>query len=134
MSKQKVIVTAALGTTAIGAAMFTNRGGRKDTAEPQRHSAHAKRDHGLGGAGVEGNAMTGNAELSATPTQSERNQERKTGTTAPKEKLPSGGVSGGEGAGGSTARKTQLPMVGGNSSAEKSGAGVDRDGKNTTEA
>ncbi|KAM4065483.1 hypothetical protein HRG_004212 [Hirsutella rhossiliensis] len=109
MNRQRAAMTAAAGAAVIGVGMYSNTKGQKDEPQVQRHNAHVKRDMGLSGAGVGGNAMTGSTDISAAPPSSHKNLERTTRTTAAIEKLPSGGVGGGEGAGGSSARKMQLP-------------------------
>lgn len=102
-------MTAVAGAAVIGVGLYSNTKGRKDQPKDERHSANAKRDMGLSGAGVGGNAMAGSTDVSAAKPSPHKDPERKTRTTAPIEKLPSGGVGGGEGGGGSSARKTQLP-------------------------
>ncbi|PHH77083.1 hypothetical protein CDD80_952 [Ophiocordyceps camponoti-rufipedis] len=111
---RKLALTAATGATALGIGLFYRRSTASEdqgsssssSSSPPRHSASAKRNHGLEGAAVGGNAIVGTTELDAA-----RSGPPAISSPAPREKLPSGGVGGGEGAGGSTARKTQFPMA-----------------------
>ncbi|UNI16341.1 hypothetical protein JDV02_002779 [Purpureocillium takamizusanense] len=112
MSKRLGPIIAAAGAAAVGVGIYRSR--KAGTGEgqdgPSRNQAQTKRDLELQGAGVGGNMMTGGTELS--PDRPDRNPERRTGTTAPPSELPSGGVGGGEGAGGAGARRVQLPTSG----------------------
>ncbi|RCI11667.1 hypothetical protein L249_7728 [Ophiocordyceps polyrhachis-furcata BCC 54312] len=104
MSRQKLAMTAGAGALAIG--LFyrhQSKAAKKQDENPSRHGAHAKRDLGLQGAAVGGNAVVGSADLNA------RRNRQPSRSPAPLEKLPSGGTGGGEGAGGSSARRTQFP-------------------------
>ncbi|KAJ6441619.1 COP9 signalosome complex subunit 5 [Purpureocillium lavendulum] len=114
MSKRNVGMIAAAGAAVIGVGLYSNTSRKEPSSQagPGRNQAQAKRGHGLSGAGVGGNMMTGGTELEASPGRFDKDPEQKTGTTAPPSKLPSGGVGGGEGAGGSSARKMQVPTVG----------------------
>ncbi|KAF4595981.1 hypothetical protein GQ602_001594 [Ophiocordyceps camponoti-floridani] len=105
---RKIALTAATGATALGVGLFYRRSAASEdqSSSPPRNSASAKRNHGLEGAAVGGNAMVGTTELDAA-----RSGPPAISSPAPREKLPSGGVGGGEGAGGSTARKTQFPIA-----------------------
>ncbi|PFH59004.1 hypothetical protein XA68_12933 [Ophiocordyceps unilateralis] len=104
------MTAAGAGAAALGIGIYYRGRGNDASKEekPSRHSAHAKRDLGLEGAAVGGNAIVGSTELGAQRSASERGS----GSPAPREKLPSGGVGGGEGAGGSSARKAQFPVGG----------------------
>ncbi|RDA87070.1 hypothetical protein CP532_0182 [Ophiocordyceps camponoti-leonardi (nom. inval.)] len=107
-------MTAAAGAGALGIGLFYRRQSnpsssstkdnqQDDNNKPSRHSAHAKREFGLEGAAVGGNAIVGSTELAA------KREQQPSRSPAPLEKLPSGGIGGGEGAGGSSARRTQFP-------------------------
>ncbi|KAJ4311422.1 hypothetical protein N0V84_010443 [Fusarium piperis] len=92
------------GVALLGAGIYYKSRSKPQVSEEQarRDRAHAKRDEGLSGAGVGGNAVTGGHELSHVNRQRDSNEER----TVPLEKLPSGGVGGGVGAGGSNVRSS----------------------------
>ena len=81
------------GVAALGAGVYYLGRSKPGTTPEQdrRGRAEAKKAEGLSGAGIGGNAVTGGHELSHV------NSNRKGGTTAPPEKLPSGGVGGGVG-------------------------------------
>ncbi|RGP60299.1 hypothetical protein FLONG3_10928 [Fusarium longipes] len=110
------------GIAALGAGIYYMGRSKPDTTPEQdrRNRAEAKKAEGLSGAGIGGNAVTGGHELSHATT---RPKEK---TTAPPEKLPSGGVGGGVGGGGSNVR-TSVEMSAkenpGTSSPSKSGSG-----------
>ncbi|RDA91778.1 hypothetical protein CP533_2840 [Ophiocordyceps camponoti-saundersi (nom. inval.)] len=111
MSRQKLAMTAAaVGAGALGISLYNRRSSpNPETSKderPSRHSAHAKREFGLEGAALGGNAIVGSTELGA------KRGQQPSRSPAPLEKLPSGGIGGGEGAGGSSARKTQFPYSG----------------------
>ncbi|KAF4456077.1 hypothetical protein F53441_1692 [Fusarium austroafricanum] len=95
------------GIAALGAGVYYLGRSKPETTPEQdrRGRAEAKKAEGLSGAGIGGNAVTGGHELSHA------NSDRKEGTTAPFEKLPSGGVGGGVGGGGSNVR-TSVEMSG----------------------
>ena len=110
------------GIAALGAGIFYMGRSKPETTPEQdrRGRAEAKKAEGLGGAGIGGNAVTGGHELSHA------NSRRKENTTAPLEKLPSGGVGGGVGGGGSNVRTTvemSAKENPGTSSPSKSGSG-----------
>ncbi|KAI8724555.1 hypothetical protein NCS52_00024900 [Fusarium sp. LHS14.1] len=90
------------GVALLGAGIYYKSRSKPQVSEDQarRDRAQAKRDEGLSGAGIGGNAVTGGHELSHV------NPKRAEGSTAPLEKLPSGGVGGGVGAGGSNVRSS----------------------------
>lgn len=94
------------GITAIGAGIYYTSKKTPDVSDEQaRHNVgESKRAEGLGGAGVGGNALTGGHE----PGHQNPGPKRSEGTTAPQEKLPSGGVGEGVGAGGSNARAVEM--------------------------
>ncbi|KAM0227902.1 hypothetical protein ACHAP5_012085 [Fusarium lateritium] len=94
------------GIAAIGAGVFYMGRSKPDTTPEQdrKDRGEAKKAEGLGGAGIGQNAITGGHELSHA------NSDRKEGSPAPPEKLPSGGVGGGVGAGGSNVR-TSVEMT-----------------------
>ncbi|KAM0559338.1 hypothetical protein ACHAPJ_004361 [Fusarium lateritium] len=94
------------GVAALGAGVYYMTRSKPQTTPEQdrKNRGEAKKAEGLSGAGIGGNAVTGGHELSHA------NSERKEGTTAPPEKLPSGGVGGGVGAGGSNVR-TSVEMT-----------------------
>lgn len=110
------------GIAALGAGVFYMGRSKPETTPEQdrKGRAEAKKAEGLSGAGIGGNAVTGGHELSHA------NPRRKENTTAPLEKLPSGGVGGGVGGGGSNVR-TSVEMTAkenpGTSSPSKSGSG-----------
>ena len=104
MSAQRFFVPAAAGATAIGGYLYYNsKQPAKSREQQRRERSQDKRDAGLSGAGVGQNAMTGLHEKggpgSGVPTAN-TDPDRAVKTDAPKEKLPSGGVGGGVGAGG----------------------------------
>lgn len=114
MSAQRFLVPAAVGTTALGGFIYYRSTGSsepKSREQQRRERADAKRDAGLAGAGVGQNATTGSVEAggpgSGVPTAN-MDPDRKVKTDAPKEKLPSGGVGGGVGAGGMSARVVDI--------------------------
>lgn len=92
------------GVALLGAGIYYKSRSKPQVSEEQarRDRAQAKRDEGLSGAGVGGNAVTGGHELSHV------NPQRSEGSTAPLEKLPSGGVGGGVGAGGANVRSIEM--------------------------
>ncbi|KAK0388015.1 hypothetical protein NLU13_4259 [Sarocladium strictum] len=110
MSAQRFFVPAAAGATALGGYLYYNSKKAPLSREDQlREKSQAKRDAGLGGAGVGQNAVTGLHEKggpgSGVPTGN-KDPSRAVKTDAPKEDLPSGGVGGGVGAGDPSTRKT----------------------------
>ncbi|KAF4453419.1 hypothetical protein FALBO_15990 [Fusarium albosuccineum] len=90
--------------TLLGAGIYYKSRKAPEVSDEQarRDRAQAKKDEGLSGAGIGGNAVTGGHELSHV------NPDRKEGTTAPPEKLPSGGVGGGVGGGGANVRSIEM--------------------------
>jgi hypothetical protein len=107
------------GIAALGAGVFYMGRSKPDTTPEQdrKSRAEAKKAEGLSGAGIGGNAVTGGHELSHA-----KNSRSKEKTTAPLEKLPSGGVGGGVGGGGSNVR-TSVEMTAKENSPSKSGTG-----------
>ncbi|OAA32314.1 hypothetical protein AAL_01646 [Moelleriella libera RCEF 2490] len=106
MSQGRALMIATAGAAAIGGAFYATRGS-KSSAQARKDAADSKRDLGLGGVGVGGNVLTGGPE--SGPPRPDKDPQRSTKTTAEsRDKLPSGGLGGGEGAGGSSARKTDL--------------------------
>jgi hypothetical protein len=106
------------GIAALGAGVYYCGRSKPNTTPEQdrRGRAEAKKAEGLSGAGIGQNAITGGHELSHA--QNSRSKEK---TTAPLEKLPSGGVGGGVGGGGSNVR-TSIEMTAKESSPSKSGS------------
>lgn len=92
------------GVALLGAGIYYKSRSKPQVSDEQarRDRAQAKRDEGLSGAGIGGNAVTGGHELSHV------NPQRTEGSTAPLEKLPSGGVGGGVGAGGANVRSIEM--------------------------
>ncbi|KAI8692668.1 hypothetical protein NCS56_00023900 [Fusarium sp. Ph1] len=110
------------GVALLGAGIYYKSRSKPQVSEEQarRDRAQAKRDEGLSGAGVGGNAVTGGHELSHV------NPQRSEGSTAPLEKLPSGGVGGGVGAGGANVRSIEMTAKqrGGTSPSGASGSAI----------
>ncbi|RSL39170.1 hypothetical protein CEP53_014260 [Fusarium sp. AF-6] len=92
------------GVALLGAGIYYKTRSKPQVSDEQarRDRAQAKRDEGLSGAGIGGNAVTGGHELSHV------NPQRSEGSTTPLEKLPSGGVGGGVGAGGANVRSIEM--------------------------
>lgn len=110
MSANKTVMLAVAGAGALGAAYYALNGrtaptNNSNSSNLPDNKARDKRDMGLSGAGIGGTGAAGGTERAIDPSQ-----DRKTQTTAPREKLPSGGVGGGAGAGGQGARSIELPM------------------------
>ncbi|KAM3455018.1 hypothetical protein MY3296_002588 [Beauveria thailandica] len=112
MAADKKVMLALAGAGAIGVALYATRSTTTRPAAVQSPSttlpdnkARDKRDMGLSGAGIGGTGAAGGNERAVDPSQ-----DRKVETTAPREKLPAGGVGGGVGAGGTSARAVELPM------------------------
>ncbi|KGQ06627.1 hypothetical protein BBAD15_g8054 [Beauveria bassiana D1-5] len=112
MAADKKVMLALAGAGAIGVAIYATRSTTRpatvqspSTTLPD-NKARDKKDMGLSGAGIGGTAVAGGNERAIDPSQ-----ERKVQTTASsRDKLPSGGVGGGVGAGGMNARTVELPM------------------------
>ncbi len=111
MAANKTVMMAVAGAGALGAAYYALSGPTRPATTPSSNNklpdnkARDKRDMGLSGAGIGGTGAAGGNERAIDPSK-----DRKTQTTAPREKLPSGGVGGGAGAGGQGARAIELPM------------------------
>ncbi|KAG5973891.1 hypothetical protein E4U55_000195, partial [Claviceps digitariae] len=127
MSRARVISIAAAGTALIGGTIYATRSPQtQSVAEMKRNKADRARDLGLGSAGMGHTFLTGGPEAGSAPSRPNDggDAERRVKTTAESgDKLPAGGVGGGEGAGGSSARRTEVPF------GEKSFQGVSEDGK-----
>lgn len=103
MRQRSLIPVFAAGSLFIGALIYSTRPeAPKSDPERRRDAKEAKRAEGLSGAGVGGNFTTGGHELSS---KTDREPEA---ATVPKEKLPSGGVGGGVGAGGANVRAIEM--------------------------
>jgi len=113
MSREKVMMIAVAGAGLFGATLYATRGNASSKTEAKRNQAQEKRDLGLGSAGVGGNA--------------DRAENKQITTAESRDKLPSGNPGGGEGAGGSSARRSQVPFPG--SSPGASGGGQRGDSK-----
>lgn len=100
-------MTCVAGAGMLGAAIYGIRG-KSITSEDNRNKAQQKRDLGLGGAGIGGNHMAGGNERGPSPSKGEQKPKRQVTTAKSRDQLPSGDIGGGEGAGGSSARKTQV--------------------------
>lgn len=140
MSAQRFFAPAAAGATALGGYLYYNsQKPQKSRVEQRQERSQAKRDAGLGGAGVGQNAVTGLFEKggpgSGVPTAN-TDPDRAVKTDAPREKLPSGGVGGGVGAGGANVRaidiNTKQPSYGDGAGASGSGGGSSSDGQNSS--
>lgn len=115
MAANKTVMMAVAGAGALGAAYYalsaptrpttTSSSSSSNDSKMPDNKARDKRDMGLSGAGIGATAAAGGTERPIDPSK-----DRKTQTTAPREKLPSGGVGGGSGAGGHGARSIELPM------------------------
>lgn len=114
MAANKTVMMAVAGAGALGAAYYalsaptrpaTTSSSSKNNGKMPDNKARDKRDMGLSGAGIGATGAAGGTERPIDPSK-----DRKTQTTAPREKLPSGGVGGGPGAGGHGARSIELPM------------------------
>ncbi|PHH60753.1 hypothetical protein CDD81_1291 [Ophiocordyceps australis] len=120
MSRQAGTLLAAGTAAAAGLTYYNLRGSNTARSESEAEStprsfsapsqAHAKKDLGLGGAGIGGNAVAGGTEGGDARSSPTRDEGRKVVTRAPKDKLPAGGVGGGVGAGGASARAMEVPV------------------------
>ncbi|KAM3509439.1 hypothetical protein MY10362_000603 [Beauveria mimosiformis] len=117
MAADKKVMLALAGAGAVGVAFYATRSTTRPAVQSSSSSssssttlpdnkARDKRDMGLSGAGIGGTAAAAGNERAIDPSQ-----DRKVQTTATREKLPSGGVGGGVGAGGMSARAVELPMA-----------------------
>jgi hypothetical protein len=102
MSKQNTAVLALAGAGVLGAGIYTMKY-RKDPPQQSKNKTQDKKDMGLGGAGVGLTGAAGGNERAIHP-----GKDHEEHTTAPKEKLPSGGVGGGAGAGGTGSRAVEF--------------------------
>ncbi|KAG6263663.1 hypothetical protein E4U49_002151 [Claviceps purpurea] len=112
MSRSRLMAVAVAGSALIGGAFYATRRPEKQSPEElRRNKAERARDLGLGSAGMGHNQVTGGPEAGAAPSRpDETDRMRPVHTTASsKDKLPSGGAGGGEGAGRTSARATELP-------------------------
>ncbi|KAG6269965.1 hypothetical protein E4U47_003876 [Claviceps purpurea] len=112
MSRSRLMAVAVAGSALIGGAFYATRRPEKQSPEElRRNKADRARDLGLGSAGMGHNQVTGGPEAGAAPSRpDETDRMRPVHTTASsKDKLPSGGAGGGEGAGRTSARATELP-------------------------
>ncbi|KAG5989373.1 hypothetical protein E4U52_005632 [Claviceps spartinae] len=112
MSRSRLMAVAVAGSALIGGAFYATRRPEKQSPEELRRSkADSARDLGLGSAGMGHNLVTGGPEAGAAPSRpDETDRMRPVHTTASsKDKLPSGGAGGGEGAGRTSARAAELP-------------------------
>ncbi|KAG6076430.1 hypothetical protein E4U15_005141 [Claviceps sp. LM218 group G6] len=112
MSRSRLMAVAVAGSALIGGAFYATRRPEKQSPEElRRNKADRARDLGLGSAGMGHNLVTGGPEAGAAPSRpDETDRIRPVHTTASsKDKLPSGGAGGGEGAGRTSARATELP-------------------------
>ncbi|KAG6279803.1 hypothetical protein E4U48_008289 [Claviceps purpurea] len=112
MSRSRLMAVAVAGSALIGGAFYATRRPEKQSPEELRtNKADRARDLGLGSAGMGHNQVTGGPEAGAAPSRpDETDRMRPVHTTASsKDKLPSGGAGGGEGAGRTSARATELP-------------------------
>ncbi|OAA44802.1 hypothetical protein NOR_03556 [Metarhizium rileyi] len=130
MSREKVIMTAAAGAGLIGATIYATRATPTETQD-KRNKAQQKRDLGLGGAGIGGNHMAGGTERGPPPGPGDGDPKRQVTTAESRDKLPSGAIGGGEGAGGSGARRTQLSFPGSSTLGSSGGENANTD-KNPT--
>ncbi|KAG6095379.1 hypothetical protein E4U30_002501 [Claviceps sp. LM220 group G6] len=101
MSRSRLMAVAVAGSALIGGAFYATRRPEKQSPEElRRNKADRARDLGLGSAGMGHNLVTGGPEAGAAPSRpDETDRMRPVHTTASsKDKLPSGGAGGGEGA------------------------------------
>ncbi|KAG6178875.1 hypothetical protein E4U27_003510 [Claviceps purpurea] len=113
MSRSRLMAVAVAGSAIIGGAFYATRRPEKQSPEElRRNKADRARDLGLGSAGMGHNQVTGGPEAGAAPSRpDETDRMRPVHTTASsKDKLPSGGAGGDEGAGRTSARATELPV------------------------
>ncbi|KAK5998813.1 hypothetical protein PT974_01196 [Cladobotryum mycophilum] len=92
MSRQRLALPIVGGASLLGAVLYFRSRPNKSYGEQTRDRKLAKQEQGIMGAGVGNTHAIGGHE----PGQSDKDSSRKVETTAPKEKLPSGGVGGGE--------------------------------------
>ncbi|KHN97526.1 uncharacterized protein MAM_04541 [Metarhizium album ARSEF 1941] len=126
MSREKVIMTAAAGAGLIGATIYATRKNRAE-APDHRNMAQQKYDLGLSGAGIGGNRVAGAMERGGSHGRGDGDPGRQITTAESRDKLPSGKIGAGEGAGGSGARRTEIPFSGSSSNGTSRG---DQTGRN----
>ncbi|KAH8708173.1 Conidiation-specific protein 10 [Beauveria bassiana] len=83
MSQEKKLLLAIAGAGALGAALYTTQGSGDKSANKTRD----KKNMGLEGAGIAGTGAAGGNERAVDPSE-----DKKVKTTAPRDKLPSGGT------------------------------------------
>ena len=102
MSRQNTALLATAAVGVLGAGIYTLNY-REEPAQLSKNKAQDKKDMGLGGAGIGQTGSAGGNERAIDPSK-----DRKVFSSAPKENLPSGGVGGGAGAGGTGARAVEF--------------------------
>ena len=100
MSQQRFGSIALAGAVALGVGVYASR------HTDERNSARQKRDMGLNGAGI---ARTGTAGGTERGERSAGHTDQQVTSAKSRDALPSGGVGGGVGAGGSSARAVEMP-------------------------
>ncbi|OAA40073.1 hypothetical protein ISF_09827 [Cordyceps fumosorosea ARSEF 2679] len=106
MSTGRTMILAVAGAGALGTALYA----MQDSTTARNQSPNKTRDKknmGLEGAGIAGTGAGGGNERAIDPSR-----DKKVQTTAPREKLPSGGVGGGPRAGGMGARTVDVSKTG----------------------
>lgn len=110
--KQRNAAVPIVGATILGSVVYYfSRPVNKSPEEQRRQRVEHMRGEGLGGAGIGQTTNTGGHETAqpgsgVAPAQYD--ESRKSGTTAKKEDLPSGGVGGGVGRGGANVRAIEI--------------------------
>lgn len=100
MSQQRLGSIALAGAVALGVGVYASR------HTDERNSARQKRDMGLSGAGI---GRTGTAGGTERGERSIGQTDQQVTTAKDRDSLSSGGVGGGPGAGGSSARAVEMP-------------------------
>lgn len=119
-------MTCAAGAGLIGATIYATRKNQAETQD-NRNMAQQKRDLGLSGAGIGGNRIAGGTERGGSPGSGDGDPGRQITTAKSRDKLPWGKIGGGEGAGGSGARRTDVSFAGSGSNSTSRG---DQTGQN----